>query len=71
MDFRGKKLYHQIHPLEDHSILRRDTEEGFRAVTGALKTIEEELKDLKGMDAELTALRLRVARVERKVGLTH
>ena len=55
---------------EDLGILRRDTEEGLRAVTGALKAIQEELKDLKGMDAELTALRLRVARVERKVGLT-
>jgi hypothetical protein len=55
---------------EDLGILRRDTEEGLRAVTGSLKAIQEELKDLKGMDAELTALRLRVARVERKVGLT-
>ena len=54
---------------EDLGILRRDTEEGHRAVTGALKAIQEELKDLKGMDAEFTALRLRVARVERKVGL--
>ena len=56
---------------EDQGILRRDTEEGFSAITSALKAIQEELKDLKGMDAELTTLRLRVARVERKVGLTH
>ncbi len=54
---------------EDHGILRRDAEEGFRAITGVLKIMQEELKELKGMDAELTTLRLRVARVERKVGL--
>ncbi len=55
---------------EDLTLLRKDTETGFLAVAQSLKAIHGELKDLKGMDAELTSLRLRVARVERKVGLS-
>lgn len=54
---------------QDASILQRDMTEGFRGTTAVLKQIHEELKDLKGMDAELTALRIRLARVEKKVGL--
>ncbi len=55
---------------EELALLRRDTEAGFGAVAQALKAMQEELKDLTGMDAELTTIRLRLARVERKIGLT-
>jgi hypothetical protein len=54
---------------DDINLLGKDMEAGFQGVTGVLKRIEEQLKDLKGMDAELTTLRIRLARVERKVGL--
>jgi hypothetical protein len=54
---------------KDLDLLRGEMEAGFQGVTGVLSRIEEQLKDLKGMDAELTTLRVRLARVERKVGL--
>ena len=56
---------------EDITILRKDTETGFLQVTHVLKTVQEELKDLKGMDVEIASLRTRLARVERKVGISH
>lgn len=56
---------------EDLATLRRDTEAGFTSVAHSLKEIREELKDLKGMDAEITSLRERLVRVERKLGLSH
>lgn len=55
---------------EDFGILRRDTEADFGAVIHTLKSIQGEVKDLQGMDAELTTIRVRLARVERKIGLT-
>lgn len=54
---------------EDLALLRGDTEAGFREIIHTLKAIQKEIEELKGMDAELTSLRLRLARVERKVGL--
>lgn len=55
---------------EDLTILRRDAEEGFRAMTATLKATLEEVKELRAMDAELTELRVRVKRLEKKVGIT-
>jgi hypothetical protein len=37
--------------------------------TATLKAIHEDVKDLRAVDAELTALRVRVTRLEKKLGL--
>ena len=55
---------------EDMEIFRKDTAAAFLAVTHTLKAIQEELKDLRGLDLEVASLRVRLARVERKIGLT-
>lgn len=55
---------------EDVSILRKDMGTGFMGIIQTLKAIQEELKDLKGLDVEVASLRIRLARVERKVGLS-
>ena len=58
-----------VAPSDEVVLLRKDVEEGFRSTAATLKAIHEEIKDLRGMDAEITALRMRMTRVERKVGL--
>ena len=54
---------------EELGLLRKDTEAGFAGIIYTLKIMQKEIEELKGMDAELTSMRLRLARVERKVGL--
>ncbi len=51
---------------EDLGILQRDVHEGLSQVTATLKAIHEDVKDLRAVDAELTALRVRVTRLESK-----
>jgi hypothetical protein len=54
---------------EDLRILQRDVHEGFLQVTATLKAIHGDVKDLRTVDAELTALRIRVTRLEKKLGM--
>lgn len=54
---------------EDVTILRRDLDEGFRSVALTLKEVVHEMKELRAMDAELTELRIRVKRLEKKLGI--
>ena len=54
---------------QELELLRKDMEAGFLGIIHTLKTMQKEIEELKGMDAELTSMRLRLARVERKVGL--
>jgi len=56
--------------IEDVALLRRDTEAGLSGIAATLKAIQGEIKELRAMDAEMTALRLRVERLERKVGIS-
>ncbi|MBI2048866.1 MAG: hypothetical protein HY434_00750 [Candidatus Liptonbacteria bacterium] len=54
---------------EDVATLRRDMEVGFLGIIHTLKAIQEELKELKGLGIEVASLKVRLARVERKVGI--
>jgi hypothetical protein len=55
---------------EDLRILRTDVEDGFRSLTPTLKELLAEVQELRAMDAELTELRVRVKRLEKKAGIT-
>jgi len=57
------------HLAEDVRILRRDTESGFSEIIGALKSIQNEITDLKKLDLEVVELRRRVEQLEKKLGV--
>ena len=54
---------------EDLRILRTDMEGGFQTLGATLKELLAEVRELRAMDAELTDLRMRVKRLEKKLGI--
>jgi len=58
---------------EDIQILRRDTEAGFGTLAEILKSVRADLKDIKSdvatVNEDYRELRIRVERLEKKVGL--
>ena len=55
---------------EDNSILRRDMEHGFGAMSHGMKAIMEKLNSIQEDVIEIHDLRGRVERLEKKVGLS-